>query len=125
MNSKTVIVKSGLDNFKLVIAVLLVASGIVAFHYFETYSALLRVIGLLLVGSLAVVLVYQTAIGRQLWQFFLDSKMEVDKVVWPTQDETIQTTVIVVAMVLVMSILLWLFDALLVLIVQYLTGQGN
>lgn len=45
--------------------------------------------------------------------------------VWPTRQETIQTTLIVFAMVLVVGIVLWLFDMLLMTIVKALTGQGG
>ena len=124
MNSKTNSATSNWDNTKLGIAILLIISSIGAFYYLEAYSILLRVIGLLIIGSAAIALAFNTNIGQQTWQFFLDSKMEVDKMVWPTQDETVQTTVVVFIMVLVMSILLWLFDTLLMLIVRYLTGQG-
>jgi preprotein translocase subunit SecE len=99
--------------------------GITAFYYFADYSALLRVIGLLIVGASAVALVYQTTIGQQVWQFFVDSRMEVRKIVWPTQEETMQTTLVVFVMVLVMGIMLWLFDMMLVAIVRALTGQGS
>jgi preprotein translocase subunit SecE len=125
MNAKTDVVGSGMDNAKLVGSVLLIVAGIYAFYYFEAYSALLRVSGLLALGAVAVALAYQTAIGQRIWQFALDSRMEVRKVVWPTRQETLQTTLVVFIMVLVMGVLLWLFDMLLVAIVKFLTGQGG
>ena len=78
-----------------------------------------------MLSGFAVALVYQTAIGQRIWQFSLDSRMEVRKVVWPTRQETIQTTLVVFVMVLIMGILLWLFDMFLITIVKYLTGQGG
>jgi preprotein translocase subunit SecE len=126
MNAKTgVVANTFQDNIKLASAVALVVLGITAFYYFADYSALLRVIGLLVVGASAVALVYQTTIGQQVWQFFVDSRMEVRKIVWPTQEETMQTTLVVFVMVLVMGIMLWLFDMMLVAIVRALTGQGS
>jgi preprotein translocase subunit SecE len=126
MNAKTsVAINKFLDNIKLAGSVALVVLGIAAFYYFGAYSALLRVIGLLAIGAIAVALAYQTAIGQQFWQFILGSRMEVRKVVWPTQEETMQTTLVVFVMVLVMGILLWLFDMMLVMIVRALTGQGS
>jgi len=114
-----------MDNAKLVGSVLLIVAGIYAFYYFEAYSALLRVSGLLALGAIAVAIAYQTAIGQRIWQFALDSRMEVRKVVWPTRQETLQTTLVVFIMVLIMGVLLWLFDMLLVTIVKFLTGQGG
>ncbi|MCB1852204.1 MAG: preprotein translocase subunit SecE, partial [Gammaproteobacteria bacterium] len=64
----------------------------------------------------------QTASGRRIWEFATASRTEVRKVVWPSRQETIQTTLIVFAMVLVMGIVLWLFDMLLLTIVRAVTG---
>jgi preprotein translocase subunit SecE len=114
-----------LDTAKLAAAVLLLAGGIFAFYYFAQYSVLLRVIGLLAVSGAAAAVALQTAPGRQLWQFATDARMEVRKVVWPTRQETLQTTLIVMLMVLVVGIVLWLFDTILVAILKFLTGQGG
>ena len=116
---------AGLDTAKLAAAVLLLAGGIFAFYYFAEYSVLLRVIGLLAVSGAAAAVALQTAPGRQLWQFGADVRMEVRKVVWPTRQETIQTTLIVMLMVLIVGIVLWLFDTILVAILKFLTGQGG
>jgi preprotein translocase subunit SecE len=50
--------------------------------------------------------------------------MEVRKVVWPTRQETLQTTLVVIVMVLILSIVLWLFDLALTAILQAATGKG-
>jgi len=116
---------SGMDTAKLAAAVALIVAGIYGFYYFEAHSTLLRVIGLLALVGAAAAVAYQTAIGKRVWNFGQDSRMEVRKVVWPTRQETIQTTLIVFAMVLVVGIVLWLFDMLLMTIVKALTGQGG
>ena len=125
MSVKAEVEGSGMDTAKLAVSVALIVAGIYAFYYFEAYSALLRVIGLLAVVGAAVAVAYQTAIGRRIWQFSLDSRTEVRKVFWPSRQETIQTTLIVFAMVLVVGVVLWLFDMLLMTIVKALTGQGG
>jgi preprotein translocase subunit SecE len=116
---------TGLDKAKLAGAVLLLAGGIYAFYYFAAYSTLLRVIGLLAVGAGAVWVGMQTAPGRELWQFVTDSRMEVRKVVWPSRQETLQTTLVVAVMVVVLGLVLWLFDMILVGVLRFLTGQGG
>ena len=125
MSAKAEVEGSSMDTAKLVVSVALVIAGIYAFYYFEAYSTLLRVIGLLTVVGVAAAIGYQTPVGRRLWSFGLESRMEVRKVVWPTRQETIQTTLVVFAMVLVMGVVLWLFDMLLMTIVKALTGQGG
>ena len=125
MNAKAEVERSGLDTVKLVVSALLVVAGIYAFYYFEAYSTLLRVIGLLTLIGVALAVAYQTAVGKQTWGFVSDSRMEVRKVVWPSRQETLQTTLIVFVMVLIIGIMLWLFDMLLMSIVRALTGQGG
>jgi preprotein translocase subunit SecE len=66
-----------------------------------------------------------THIGRLVWQFSLDSKQEIRKVIWPTRDETTRTTLLVFAMVFVVGLILWLLDTFLFWGVRLLTGQGG
>jgi preprotein translocase subunit SecE len=49
----------------------------------------------------------------------------VRKVVWPSRQETMQTTLIVVVMVFIIGLVLWLFDTILMAILRLLTGQGG
>ncbi len=123
MNAKTEVESSSsMDTVKLALAVLMLAAGIGGFYYYEAYSLLLRVLGLLAVAGVAVAIAMQTMIGRKVWLFASDSRTEVRKVVWPSRQETIQTTLIVFAMVLVMGIILWLVDMALMAIVRSVTG---
>ena len=125
MNAKVEAEGSAFDTVKLVLAVLVVVAGIGAFYYFEDHSLLLRVLGLLAIAGVAVAIVMQTPMGRGVWRFAVDARTEVRKVVWPTRQETVQTTLIVFAMVFVMSLVLWLFDMMLGAILKALTGQGG
>jgi len=114
-----------MDTVKLAIAVFLLVGGLFAFYFFSDYSTLLRVLGLLVIGGAAAAIALQTAQGRRLWQFAADSRTEVRKVVWPTRQETLQTTLVVMAMVLVLGLILWLFDTILMAILRLLIGQGG
>ncbi|SDW08092.1 preprotein translocase subunit SecE [Thiocapsa roseopersicina] len=125
MNSRAEARGAGLDTAKLAIAALLLVGGIFAFYFFEGFSVLLRVIGLLVISGAAAAVALQTERGRALWQFASDARMEVRKVVWPSRQETLQTTLIVIVMVLVVGIILWLFDMMLMAILRFLTGQGG
>lgn len=112
------------DKLKLGGSAALVVAGLWAFYFFADYSLLLRVIVLLIIFAGSVTVMLTTAPGRQLWRFVADARMELRKVVWPTREETVQTTIIVIIMVLVLGIVLWLFDALLMTILRFLTGRG-
>ena len=113
------------DNVKLALAVLVLATGIGAFYYFSEVSHLARVVALLATAGGAVAIGLQTALGRTVWGFLEDSRTEVRKVVWPTRKETLQTTAIVVGMVVIMAIFLWLLDVVLLWAARLLTGYGS
>ncbi|RLJ18740.1 preprotein translocase subunit SecE [bacterium endosymbiont of Escarpia laminata] len=122
MNAKSQVEASSMDTVKLLAAVGLIIAAILGFYYFDDYSQLLRVLGLLLVIGIATFVAYQTLVGRKVWQFASDAKIEVRKVVWPSRQETVQTTLIVFVMVLIIGIVLWLFDMMLGAILRALTG---
>jgi preprotein translocase subunit SecE len=42
--------------------------------------------------------------------YFAESAFELRKVVWPTRDETIRTTVVIIIVVIILSLLLGLID---------------
>ena len=114
---------STLDTVKLVLAIGLLLSGIAGFYYFASYALVYRVLGILAVFGSAVGLVFATAIGRKAWGFITESKMEVRKVIWPTRQETMQATMLVVAVVFGVGLILWLMDTILFWAVGLLTGQ--
>jgi preprotein translocase subunit SecE len=124
MNARAETGPSGLDTVKLVVSGIMLVLGIWAFYFFEPYSILLRVVGLLAVAGAAAALALTSEQGKRLWRFATDSRMEVRKVVWPTRAETLQTTLVVVVMVLILGIMLWLFDTILMAILRFLTGTG-
>jgi preprotein translocase subunit SecE len=125
MSSSAEATGASLDLAKLAVAALLLIGGIVAFYLFAEWPSWLRTIGLLAIAGGAVAVAYRTSQGRQLWQFISDARMEVRKVVWPTRQETVQTTLVVMAMVVVLGIVLWLFDIVLMGILRFLTGHGG
>lgn len=101
---------SGIDTVKLFTALLILIAGVSGFYYFEDESQLLRVIGMLVVAGIAFFIVSTTDIGRRGLGFARDARVEVRKVVWPTRQETLQTTVAVLIMVILVAIMLWLID---------------
>ena len=110
MVSKTEQTSSALDTFKLMSAVLVLIAGVVGFYYFEDESQLLRVLGMLGVAVVAFLIAATSDPGRRGLGFVREARVEVRKVVWPTRQETLQTTVAVLFMVGLVAIMLWLFD---------------
>ncbi len=111
MVTKTEQTTSGFDTLKLITALSLLIAGVVGFYYFEDESQLLRVIGMLVIAAIALFIVSMTDIGRRSLGFVKDARVEVRKVVWPTRQETLQTTIAVLIMVVIVAIMLWLIDS--------------
>ena len=110
MVTKTEQPSSAIDTFKLMTAVLVLIAGVVGFYYFEEESQLLRVLGMLAVAVVAFFIAASSEPGRRGLGFVKDARVEVRKVVWPTRQETLQTTIAVLFMVILVAIMLWLFD---------------
>lgn len=99
-----------LDWVKWIAVAAIVFAGVYANSYFATTSILYRTIGLLILGGLALWITAQTAKGSAFLTLCLDARSEIRKVVWPTRQETTQTTLIVLVVVFVIALLLWLLD---------------
>ena len=97
----------------LLMSLLLLLAGIVAFYYFSEIRLFYRVLGLFLILGLSGYIVYQTNFGKTVYTYVLESKIELKKVSWPTKQETTQTAIGVIVIVVIIGILLWLLDMLL------------
>jgi preprotein translocase subunit SecE len=125
MNARAESSSSVLDTVKLVVAVAILVAGIVGFYQFADKALAYRVLGVIAAALTAIGLAATTAMGRLFLAFLADSRVEVRKVVWPTRQETMQSTLVVVALVFLVGILLWTLDALLYWGISHLTGQGS
>jgi preprotein translocase subunit SecE len=113
------------DTVFLIIAAAALLGGMFAFYYFEgQLNAFVRT--LILLAGLAVTLAlgYQTTLGRDLWGYVTGARTELRKVVWPTRQESVQTTLMIAIVVLVMALVLWGLDSALLKGVEALTGRG-
>jgi preprotein translocase subunit SecE len=118
-------VSNKLDTFKLVIAIMILLVGIGGFYYYADASLLYRVLGVVAMAIVAVGIALTTGTGQAIVSFGREARAEVRKVVWPTRQETVQTTLMVVVAVIILGIFLWLIDMMLLSAVQMLTGQGG
>jgi preprotein translocase subunit SecE len=114
---------SVIDTSKLILSISLLVAGIAGFYYFSAYPTLYRVLGILVIGGVSVGIVLTTAIGRITASYLKESRQEVRKVIWPTRQETMQSTLVVVALVFIVGLILWLLDMVLFWGVGLLTGQ--
>lgn len=98
------------DNLKLGLSLLLLASGITGFYVLTDQAMVLRVLAVLGGIAAAVAVAWFTEPGQRFFVFAQDATQESRKVVWPTRKETMQMTGIIFAFAVVMAILLWLTD---------------
>ena len=116
------VVTNKLDTFKLMLAIAVLIFGIVGFYYYEAESQLYRVLGVVFAVMVAIAISSTTRLGQGLIGFGREARMEVRKVVWPTRQETVQTTFMVIVAVIIIGIFLWLIDMLLAQAIQLVTG---
>jgi preprotein translocase subunit SecE len=113
------------DTAKLAAAGGIVLVGFVAYYYFGDASALLRALAVLAAAGIAAFVALQSAQGQALWRFVQASRVELRKVVWPTREETIQTTIAVLIFASIMGTFFWALDILLLYVTSKITNQGG
>jgi len=111
------------DIVKYALALLLLVGGVFAFYWFEgqwpTVARVMSVLGGLIAGGLVFMV---TAKGAQTREFLGESRFELRKVVWPSRQEAMRTTWVVIAAVIIMSLILALFDFIVQKGVELLLG---
>ena len=110
------------DRAKWFLVFALVVGGIVGNWWFDEINVFYRALALVAMAVLAGFILFQTEKGRNLWVLMRDARSEVRRVIWPTRQETLQTTLIVIVLILVFALILWALDSLLTWIVQMLIG---
>ena len=113
------------DNLKIAAAVACVVAGVWGYYYFTDTALVLRVLmvmgGLIAAGGVA----WLSTPGKEFFAFAQEAWQEAGRVSWPTRKETIQTTLIVFAFVMVMALILFTIDSTLAWIVKLLTGRSE
>ena len=114
---------SGLDRLKWLLILALLVVGFVANAYFSQVPWAIRTaIGIVWLAILIAIALW-TVQGQKAWEFIKSARVELRKVVWPTRQETTQTTLVVMAMVVVTAVVLWGLDTLFFWAVSLVTGQ--
>ncbi len=111
------------DKLKIALAVACVVAGVSGYYYFSDTAQVLRVLmvmgGLVAAGGVA----WLSAPGKEFFAFAQEAWQEAGRVAWPTRKETIQTTAIVFAFVVVMALFLFAVDTTLAWLVKLVTGR--
>ena len=113
---------SRFDGLKWLVVFALIGVAVVGNSMYADQSLLYRVLGIVALGIVAALVALQTAKGAAFWALVKGSRTEIRKVVWPTRQETVQTTMIVVVFVLLVALLLWGLDSFLGWLVSMAIG---
>lgn len=114
-------------NFKemllwLAIIAITAAAFFGTYHYNFSYpiKVIIWIVWLILGGAVG----YFTSKGQQIYKFAKEAKIELLKVVWPTRQETVQTTSIVMVMVAATGFILWGVDSVMMWLIAKITHLG-
>jgi len=106
-----------IDKVKLGLAALVLFAGVFAYYQLPQLmgadvSILLRVGAMLVALVIALAIAASSQYGASLIEFSKGSRTELRKMVWPTRAETMQTTGIVLVLVVIVALFLWAIDAI-------------
>ncbi len=108
------------DKLRWWLAIAIVIAGVAANIYFvDTYPTIVRV--LMVIGGVVVggALGYSTTKGKEFAKFVKNANIERQKIVWPTKNETVQTTIMVLVLVLIIGVFLFLVDSIFSNLIEY------
>jgi preprotein translocase subunit SecE len=112
------------NKIKLLVAGLLLIAGIAGFYLLGDKPTVVRILAVLAGLGASIAVLWTTPVGQQSLGFIGEAIVEARKVVWPTRKETIQTTLVVFALVVVMAAFLAVVDIGFAFMVQKLMGRG-
>ena len=108
----------------MIVSILIVIASLVVFYVdpLGLNTTLYKVLALLAGVALAGFIFFRSPQGTRLTLFLKGTKIELRKVVWPTRDETIKTTGMIMIAVVIVAIFLALVDSFFSWLVQLLTN---
>ena len=114
---------SAKDTALMMLSVIVLIAGIVAFYWYDELALPFRVVMVAAGLAAGAGLMWFTWYGREFWQFAQAARIELRKVVWPERDETVKTTYVVFGFAVVMGLFFWLLDMGLTFLTRLLGGQ--
>ncbi|MDA9222081.1 preprotein translocase subunit SecE, partial [Methylophilaceae bacterium] len=111
------------DKLKTTSAIVVFTLGIVGFYVLDGQPLVLQVLSVLIGLGLSLFIFKQSAKGNELFTFLNSVVLEAKKVVWPTRKETVQMTLVVFVVVVLMAIFLALVDIGFTYIVNLVLGR--
>ncbi|MBM94601.1 MAG: preprotein translocase subunit SecE [Oceanospirillaceae bacterium] len=122
MSTETKASNPALDVVMWLISAVLLAAAVVGNYMYADAPLLYRVLAVVALMLASVGAALMTSQGKSFLSLLKEANIERRKVVWPTRQETTQTTLMILAVVVVMAILLWGLDTLLGWLISGLIG---
>jgi len=111
------------NTLLLAVATALLIAGVGAYYWFQDLAITpIRVVGLIAVAALASFIAAQADSGAAFFRFIKEADIERRKVVWPTHQETLQTSLMVIIVIILISLFLAAVDWLLGAAVRSMVG---
>lgn len=111
------------DKLKWLVVFILLAAAIIGNYKFNYVSLPIRTLGVIVAIAIACAIGLLTTVkGKAAVVFAKESRTEMRKIIWPTRQEAMQTTLIVVAVSAVMSLLLWGLDGIAIRLISFITS---
>lgn len=88
----------------------------------DSLSVVIRAAIVVVLIAMALGVAAMTLKGKVAINFAREARLEIRKVVWPTRQETMQTTLIVLVVCIVMALALWGIDGIMVRLIALVTG---
>ncbi len=122
--SMTSVNKDKIKDITSFLAILLITLWAFFSTYYYNFSGSIQAIIWLGWFVFTLLFGYFTSKGRAIFLFAQAARLELLKVVWPTRQETIQTTGIVMIMVMLTGFILWGVDSMMMWLIAKITHLG-
>ncbi|QJC28278.1 preprotein translocase subunit SecE [Enterobacteriaceae endosymbiont of Plateumaris braccata] len=112
-----------LEYIKWIISIILFISIIIYDYLYQNLELPIRIIIICPILILIIFIILSTNKGKKILLFIRETRIETRKVVWPTYKETLQITLIIIIITLIMSLIIWGLDSILIYLISLLTNM--
>lgn len=124
MSDKAESSSNPLDTFKWLVVGTLLAGLVYGYGAYDEVSVLYRALAAVTIVVVALGIAATTEKGQIFLTFAKDARIEVRKVVWPSRQEVVRMTLVILFATAVVGLMLYLIDMVLVWAIGLVTGIG-
>lgn len=108
-----------LEIIKWISSASLLVASITANYICCDYDIFIRRMVVFIIITVAMCVLLTTKLGRLLTIFVKEAYIELQKVIWPTYQDTLNTTFVIIAVTVIISLMLWGLDTVLVHLISF------